>query len=102
MQQYAILLPLRFNDGTPVPEELFLITQRELLKRFRSLSMESAEISGYWTYQEVTYEDSLRRIVIVDSDDMATEAFFKDYKEVLKERFHQLEIWITVHPIRIL
>jgi len=50
--RYEILLPLRYNDGTSVEQEKFMITRRELLARF--------------------------------------------------EGFKQLDIWMTVHPIRIL
>lgn len=28
--------------------------------------------------------------------------FFQDFKEMLKERFQQLEIWVTSHDIRVL
>jgi hypothetical protein len=102
LQQYAVLLPLRFNDGTPVPEELFLKTHRELLDRFGTLSIERGEISGCWTHEDITYRDSLQRVVIVDSDDIGSEEFFRQYKEVLKERFQPIEIWITVQPIRVI
>jgi len=28
--------------------------------------------------------------------------FFRDFKETLKDRFQQLEIWVTSHDIRVL
>ncbi len=102
MQQYAVLLPLRFNDGSLIPEELFQTTYRELLERFGALTIERADINGFWTHEGFTYEDSLQRVIVVDSDDEEAEAFFRAYKETLKRRFQQLEIWITVQPIRVL
>jgi len=35
-------------------------------------------------------------------DTPETERFFKAYKETLKERFSQKDVWMTAHPIRIL
>jgi hypothetical protein len=37
----------------------------------------------------------------VDTTDRTAPAFFKIYKEIWKERFQQLDIWITVHEIDI-
>jgi len=40
--------------------------------------------------------------LFVDVEDTAeNEAFFKNFKDVLKSRFHQIEIWIVSHEIRI-
>jgi hypothetical protein len=102
LQQYAVLLPRRFNNGERVPKTLLLKTYSELLERFGAYSVEQAPVRGFWTYEGTTYHDVLQRVVIVDSDDEAAEAFFREYKEVLKERFQQLEIWITVQPIRVI
>jgi hypothetical protein len=73
-----------------------------LLERFCAYSVDQSPVHGFWTYEGMTYRDVLQRVVIVDSDDEASEAFFREYKEVLKERFQQIEIWITVQPIRVI
>jgi len=45
-RRYELLLPLRFNDGTAVPDELFADTWLELEQRFGALSVESQHIRG--------------------------------------------------------
>jgi len=39
-ERYEILLPLKYNDGTPVEPEKFQQTRRELVERFGALTME--------------------------------------------------------------
>jgi hypothetical protein len=51
-RRYEILLPLKFNDGQPIPDELIGSTLRELRAEFGSISVESQTIHGAWTYFE--------------------------------------------------
>lgn len=48
MVQFAILLPLFFNDGTPVPVELISRTEDELLEFFGGVSTDTARLRGRW------------------------------------------------------
>lgn len=45
-RRYEMLLPLRFNDGQPVPNELIADTLLELERRFGAVSSESQTIQG--------------------------------------------------------
>jgi hypothetical protein len=47
-RRYEILLPLRFNDGQPVPDELIADTLLELRQQFGAVSSETQIIRGYW------------------------------------------------------
>lgn len=102
MVRYEILLPLRYNDGTPIEDEKLRITRRELVKKFGAVTMEPRGFIGVWVYQGQEYEDELIRLVIDTEDTLQVEEFFREYKECLKKRFNQLEIWITVYPIHII
>ncbi|MEW6482660.1 MAG: hypothetical protein AB1397_06675 [bacterium] len=99
--RYEILLPLKYNDGTYVEYEKIQLTKRELIDRFGAITIEP-QFFGWWVYEEKEYEDELLRVVIDTQDTQKTEDFFKSYKEILKERFKQIEIWITAYPIRII
>ncbi len=101
-ERYEILLPLNYNDGTPVEPERFQETRRELVDRFGALTMDASPISGRWVSSAREYTDELIRFVIDTEATPETDAFFRDFKERLKERFRQLEIWITAYPIRVL
>jgi hypothetical protein len=41
LRRYEILLPKRFNEGAPVPEELLADTATELRQRFGAMSWET-------------------------------------------------------------
>ena len=46
-RRFEILLPQRFNDGRPVPDELIADTLLELEKRFGAVSSETQTIRGF-------------------------------------------------------
>lgn len=100
--QYVILLPLRFNDGRQVPPGLFITTYSELADEFGGVTFDSMEVTGIWIHEGVRYEDRHRRILVTAPDTPEAESFLRDYKERLKQRFEQLEIWVEIHRIRLL
>ena len=55
--RYQTLLPLRFNDGAAVPDELFGQVIVELRKRFGAVSTETQMIRGEWEQGEAIYYD---------------------------------------------
>ena len=101
-ERYEILLPLRYNDGTPIEPEKFQETRRELVQRFGALTMEVQPISGVWIYGGQEHRDDLIRFVVDIESSASNDAFFAALKTVLKDRFRQIDIWITAQPIRIL
>ncbi len=46
-RRFEILLPLRFSDGRPVPDELIGETLEELQNRFGAVSCETQAIRGF-------------------------------------------------------
>jgi hypothetical protein len=50
-RRYEILLPLQFNDGQAVPDDLIAQTLLELEQRFRAISSETQVIHGIWENQ---------------------------------------------------
>ena len=101
-RRYEILLPLRFNDGNAVPDNLIGETLHELEERFGAVSFESQTIRGQWTYQGQHYRDDLVRIFVDVADSSENRQFFGEFKERLKARFQQLDIWVTTHPLEII
>ena len=102
LRRFEILLPLRFNDGQPVPDRLIGETIRELKRRFGAVSSETQVIQGTWVHEDETHRDSLVRIWVDAPDEAASRDYFLGLKENLKERFQQIEIWVTTYPIEAL
>jgi hypothetical protein len=51
LRRYVILLPLRFNDGQPVPDDLVAETLLELEQQFGAVSAETRTIRGLWRHE---------------------------------------------------
>lgn len=99
LRRYEILLPSQFNDGRPVPEEITADTLLELERKFGAVSCETQLILGLWRREGELYRDSLARVFVDVADTIENREFFVQFKQRLKERFEQLDIWMTTYPI---
>ncbi|HEY1378905.1 MAG TPA: hypothetical protein VGF55_19040 [Gemmataceae bacterium] len=100
-RRYEVLLPLRFNDGMPVPPERIAEAARELKDRFGAASAETQTIRGLWEHGGRTNRDDLTRLFIDVPDTADNRAFFRDFKRRLAERFRQQDVWMTTHPVEV-
>jgi hypothetical protein len=79
--------------------------QRELFRKFGGLTSIKREfpLRGMWGNETTVYEDEIIILTVVDFSDNVeeTEQFITDYKEILKIRFEQEEIFITGQDLTI-
>jgi hypothetical protein len=101
-RRYEVLLPRRFNDGTPVPDDLIAQTLLDLEQQFGAVSSDLAPVEGRWRYQGQTCVDELARVFVDVLDAPENESFFLDFKQSLLARFQQIDIWRTAYPIKVL
>ena len=100
-KRFEILLPLTYNDGTPIEAEKFDQTAEELCERFGGITQDTVRVYGTWKYGGTRYRDELLRIRI-DTNDPSATAFLQTQKEIWKECFQQIDIWITASEIEII
>ena len=100
--RYEILLPVRYNDGRPVEPAKFDQTNLDLIERFSATTTDMVLTIGAWRYSGTLYEDILLRLIIDVPASEPADEFFRDYKEVLKARFEQIDIWISRQEIQTL
>jgi hypothetical protein len=62
------LLPLRFNDGTPVPDAAVADTLIEFEEQFGAVSCETQTIRGRWRSDGQSYRDDLIRVFVDVAD----------------------------------
>lgn len=98
-RRYEILLPLKFNDGQKIPDELLKETWSELIERFDGLSWTPQPIQGVWSHEGVLHEDATIKLAVDVEDLPEHRQFFVEYKPVLMQRFQQLEVYIVSYPI---
>jgi len=60
LRRFELLLPVRFNDGREIPEELLGEVLEEIEQRFGAVSFERQIIEGRWRHKGVLYRDDLR------------------------------------------
>jgi len=102
LKRFEILLPLNYNDGGPIEPAKFLVTHREILEAFGATTIDSIQALGTWVYRGTLYQDRLLRIRIDSPNAEDAIAFMRTYKEILKTRFRQIDIWIAAHDIEII
>ena len=101
-RRYEILLPLRFNDGQPVSDALISETLTELESHFGAVLWETQAVRGRWRHEEEVYSDDLMRVIIDVEDLVEHRQFFGEFKERLKLRFRQIEIYMTTHLVDVI
>jgi hypothetical protein len=102
LRRFEILLPLRFNDGQPVPDDVIADLLLQLENRFGAVSSETQAIHGRWRHEGKSYRDELIRVFVDAADTPETLQFFIDFKEVLKTQLKQIDIWMTTYSIEVL
>ena len=100
-RRYEILLPTKYNDGSPVERRKFLQTYRGISVQFGGVSFQGGLTHGRWIQEGRTHEDSHRKVVVDVEDTPESEAFFVQLKQTLKERFRQIDVWIVSYEIRV-
>ncbi len=102
LRRFEILLPLQFNDGSSVSDELVGQTIIELRQQFNAISSESQVIRGHGQHDGQEYRDELVHLFVDGADTPENREFFVNYKEQLKARFKQIDIWMTTYPIEVI
>lgn len=81
LRRYEVLLPLRFNSGQPVPDDLIAETLLELEQQFGAVSSETQIIRGLWRHEGEPYRDDLVRVFVDVADEPEHRRFFFEFKE---------------------
>ena len=82
-----------------MPPELVLQTREELVERFGGASFDPGVVEGYWIHGARMYSDELIRVRVSAKGSAGDDRFIEEYKEKLKARFEQEEIYVTATVI---
>jgi hypothetical protein len=74
----------------------------ELVAEFHGLSRYPGEFQGIWLSEGQRYEDVTIRLIVDADDTEESSQFFREYKETLKQRFEQIEIYIVAIQIEVI
>ncbi|MBA7660658.1 hypothetical protein ES703_68662 [subsurface metagenome] len=95
---YQLYLPLTYNDGSPIEEGKFNMTRQELVTRFGGLTTTPPgfPLQGWWQSAGAVVRDDIVVWTVVTQGD--ENGFFQTFKQLLRERFAQEEIYIVKIP----
>jgi hypothetical protein len=99
--RHEILLPTRYNDGSPVESVKFDDVLQEISERFGGVTFFPETLRGVWLHQGQRFDESNVRLVVDVEDSPENADFFVNYKRTLKDRFRQIDLWIVSYQIRI-
>jgi hypothetical protein len=100
-RRYEVLLPVRFNDGTSVPEELLGEAVNEIVDQFNAATFSKEIMEGHWRHDEALFRDDLALVIVDVPDTAKNRKWMKAFKERWKRRLQQLEIWMVSYEIKI-
>ena len=102
-RRYDVYLPITFNDGRPIPRELFDRVERRLLARFVGLTaqQQAFPFRGMWSGGRQLYIEEVIVIASLDYRRRGSARFITQLKQDLLREFDQLEILITEAPLRV-
>lgn len=98
-RRFEVLLPLRFNDGRPVPEEWIAEAVLELVDHLGAASYETQKVEGHWRHGEVPYRDDLARIFVDVPDTSENREWMRHFKHRWRLRLEQIELWMVSYRI---
>lgn len=99
LTRYEIVLPRYSNDGVFIPDDLRDLTFRQVALRFKGASMETQGIRGIWYNGDHPQQEENSRLFIDVEDTQESLEWFIEFKQMLRSRFQQIDIWMTRHPI---
>jgi len=59
-------------------------------------------IAGQWRYEGHVYRDESVGVFVDVPDTQEDRQFFIAFKETLKQRFQQIDIWMTTFPLEVI
>lgn len=100
-RRYEVLLPVRFNNGEDVPDEMLGEAVNEIVKQFGAVSFYKGAVEGHWRHDETLFRDDLALLVVDVPDTAKNRKWMKAFKERWKQHLDQIEIWMISYPIEI-
>jgi len=98
--RYEFLVPLHDNEGNPFDPAEIVQVRDEITEKFGSLHFQpSAPYYGPWEHKGVVYEDKLLLFIVDGPPEETDVQWFQAYKEELKGRFRQLEIYLVAYEV---
>lgn len=95
MKEYELYVPLTFNDGTPVADEIIDRIGERLLEQFGGCTFFPQPNKGLWKMGDVVFRDEVVIFRVLTTKVRPARRFFRELKQVLLRELRQEEILIV-------
>ncbi len=102
MKEYELYVPLRLNDGTPVPDEIIDRLGDRLLNQFGGCTYTPQPKRGAWKMGDVVFRDEVVIFRVLTSQVRRARVFFRDLKRELMDELQQEAILIVERHVETL
>ena len=102
LRRYEILMPSKSGVGQSIPPDLAAETVLELEGEFGAVTCETPVVHGVLRHEGRSLPTPLARAFVDVADTPENRQFFIRFKEQLKQRFQQEEIWMATYPIEVI
>ncbi|HWL92852.1 MAG TPA: hypothetical protein VNT79_04905 [Phycisphaerae bacterium] len=100
-RRFEVLLPIRFNDGREIPAEWMAEAVLEIADHFGAASYETQKVEGHWRQGGVQYRDDLVRLFVDVPGSTIHRKWMRQFRDRLRVRFEQIELWMVSYRIEI-
>ena len=73
-----------------------------MVAKFGTLTTSPELLRGVWLHEGHRFEDEHLRLIIDVEAQVENRLFFREFKETLKVRFRQIDVWIVSYEVEIL
>lgn len=81
-RRYEVILPTRYNDGTPVERQKYLETNWDLARQFGAVSFVPQFLRGIWLHEGRWHDEQNVRLFVDVEDTPENAEFFHRWKEL--------------------
>jgi|SRR6516165_5645411 hypothetical protein len=99
LRRFEVLLPVRFNDGSEVPEDWLGEAFNEMVDHFGAASFEKQSVEGRWHGEGLLFRDELSRLAVDVPDTVKNRKWMKQFKERWMKRLGQFQLWMVSYRI---
>lgn len=95
------LLPLKYNDGRDIEVDKLEWVKTEILAKFGGFTIHPFALEGGWRdpANNIKFFDRTKMFEVTIEQTDENEKYLKNFKEELKRRFDQHEIYMTVTTV---
>jgi hypothetical protein len=99
LRRFEVLLPVRFNDGGDVPQELLGEAVNEIVEQFGAVSFWRHAMEGQWQHGGILYRDAFACVVVDVADTVKNRRWMRAFKARWKAQLQQIELWMVSYQV---